>query len=773
MNNTAKKELVHAINNYDDESIESFIQLRNILCKISDRKKREENDEFLNELLYVAAQKLRIFGYNDMNGFDDEYIQNFYLSEFQLLKDDFIKATYTSESGTLLDYKQRKVINTYDELESKKIIVSAPTSFGKTRLLREIIFKYRYETIVLIFPTNALLFENFDELDKFNIEHNLGYQIINSTNSNEKTSSKTIYVLTPERYLKLRNEIPSLKIDFFFMDEIYKIDNSFIDKSDGIEENNRDKIFRIVLYILSKEVESFYLAGPYVNLQKMGDGLQEFINRYEVKLVQIDEELVVKNIIKCWDANISINEIPVRYYAEKKKTTIELVKTILSKDAGSTLIYCSSKDEIDRLAIQIKEISNYSDRQVSNELRNFINHLDNRYSYLDGSLKVDWSIKSYLENNIAVHYGSLPKYIQNEMINLFNKGNVDLILSTTSITEGVNTNAKNLIFYGNKKGRKSLKVFDVKNIIGRAGRYYHHFVGNIYIFDKEIEEKNNLASTEKLDFITFTDKPISVEDIDNTDVNDLIGRNKQLKESRQTKIEQSSIPNSVFEKNRAIDWIKQIELFNGLNSKSKNELLKYKEKYESLHIFISKDNNSLEFIFYDLLEAGIIESFEAKIYPAIAKTFSYLGFRGLISYEIKSKKETSNKKELDFKEYSTCFRNALKKMNEIVEYKVPKYLNLHFAIFVYVCKLKEIEINETCIEKIINYYETGVFTKIGTYLINKGYPNITVKELETKNSVEMELEIDEFKSRLLTGNLVLIKQLDEFERDFLLRIFNK
>ena len=58
-------------------------------------------------------------------------------------------------------------------------------------------------------------------------------------------------------------------------------------------------------------------------------------------------------------------------------------------------------------------------------------------------------------------------------------------------------------------------------------------------------------------------------------------------------------------------------------------------------------------------------------------------------------------------------------------------------------------------------------------MINKGYPNITVKELETKNSVEMELEIDEFKSRLLTGNLVLIKQLDEFERDFLLRIFNK
>lgn len=67
------------------------------------------------------------------------------------------------------------------------------------------------------------------------------------------------------------------------------------------------------------------------------------------------------------------------------------------------------------------------------------------------------------------------------MLKLFNENYVDLILSTTSITEGVNTNAKNLIFYGSTKGGKELKVFDVKNIIGRAGRYYHHFVGNIYI----------------------------------------------------------------------------------------------------------------------------------------------------------------------------------------------------------------------------------------------------------------------------------------------------
>lgn len=58
-------------------------------------------------------------------------------------------------------------------------------------------------------------------------------------------------------------------------------------------------------------------------------------------------------------------------------------------------------------------------------------------------------------------------------------GVLKAITSTTTITEGVNTSAKNLIVTLNKKGRKELKRFDAKNIAGRAGRFEKHYSGRI------------------------------------------------------------------------------------------------------------------------------------------------------------------------------------------------------------------------------------------------------------------------------------------------------
>ncbi|WP_419673672.1 helicase-related protein [Aliarcobacter butzleri] len=39
---------------------------------------------------------------------------------------------------------------------------------------------------------------------------------------------------------------------------------------------------------------------------------------------------------------------------------------------------------------------------------------------------------------------------QKEIIKLFNNGDINILISTTTITEGVNTSAKNLIVQGHK-----------------------------------------------------------------------------------------------------------------------------------------------------------------------------------------------------------------------------------------------------------------------------------------------------------------------------------
>ena len=55
--------LLRAINNYDENDKKSIIALRDLICIISENDEIEKSP-LLNELLYVASQKMRVFGYN-------------------------------------------------------------------------------------------------------------------------------------------------------------------------------------------------------------------------------------------------------------------------------------------------------------------------------------------------------------------------------------------------------------------------------------------------------------------------------------------------------------------------------------------------------------------------------------------------------------------------------------------------------------------------------------------------------------------------------------
>lgn len=55
--------LSRAINNYNDNDDKSKMELRDLVCIISDDEKQKD-DPIVRELLYIASQKMRVFGYN-------------------------------------------------------------------------------------------------------------------------------------------------------------------------------------------------------------------------------------------------------------------------------------------------------------------------------------------------------------------------------------------------------------------------------------------------------------------------------------------------------------------------------------------------------------------------------------------------------------------------------------------------------------------------------------------------------------------------------------
>ena len=82
----------------------------------------------------------------------------------------------------------------------------------------------------------------------------------------------------------------------------------------------------------------------------------------------------------------------------------------------------------------------------------FVEHLERTYGE-------EWIVVVALKARIGIHHGLIPKYIQKEIINLFGRGQLVCLFSTTTITEGVNTPAKNIIITSLKKGKKDLKQF--------------------------------------------------------------------------------------------------------------------------------------------------------------------------------------------------------------------------------------------------------------------------------------------------------------------------
>lgn len=75
--------------------------------------------------------------------------------------------------------------------------------------------------------------------------------------------------------------------------------------------------------------------------------------------------------------------------------------------------------------------------------------------WIDKNISSEWSLSKELQYGIAVHDGSLQKHIGTSIIKYFNAGNLNCIFCTSTIIEGVNTSAKNVILFDEKKDQNT------------------------------------------------------------------------------------------------------------------------------------------------------------------------------------------------------------------------------------------------------------------------------------------------------------------------------
>jgi hypothetical protein len=328
-------------------------------------------------------------------------------------------------------------------LEGKSIAVSAPTSFGKSFIIDAYIATKHPDTVVIIVPTIALMDETRRRLFKKFSEH---YTVITAPDT--RLGSKNIFIFPQERVFGYLASLE--KIDLLVVDEFYKA-------SQKHDPERAPSLIRAILKLSKKAVQRYYLAP---NIKKLGDNAftrdMEFIELLDFNTVYLDVQEPYKDFGD--DA------------AKKGTKLIELI----SGGNQKSLIYAGTYFEIQKIADLVIRGLSPVDRIYTSAFAKWL-----RENY-----QSDWLLPDLVERAVGVHNGRMHRCLSQLQIKLFEyEDGFDSIVSTSSIIEGVNTSAQNVIVWRSKLGRSNLKDFTYKNIIGRGGRMFKYFVGNIYLLD--------------------------------------------------------------------------------------------------------------------------------------------------------------------------------------------------------------------------------------------------------------------------------------------------
>lgn len=375
-----------------------------------------------------------------------------YLSGVLLQKNFEDRLAYEMHSALVADQKvilhseQSKVLNLL--LSGENIIFSAPTSVGKSLIVDAYISQKQPAKAVIIVPTIALIDET---RRRFLSKFGESCKVITHPSQTAASDVCNLYVLTQERVLD-RDDLDN--VDFFVVDEFYKLNIPS-------EKNDRDRSVDLNLAFsrLASTGAQFYLLGP--NIQSING-----IKNYDYCFVQTYFSTVAVDI-KNFD-------LPTNGNARKNKL-IELCTTF----SEPTIIYCQSPNKAAEVANHLIDELALSDNPETQEAAQWI-----AKEYHE-----EWIVHRAIEKGIGIHHGGVPRALQQHFIQLFNDRKIQYLVCTSTIIEGVNTVAKNVVIYDRRKSTNLVDHFTYKNISGRAGRMNEYFVGNVFVLEKPPEEK--------------------------------------------------------------------------------------------------------------------------------------------------------------------------------------------------------------------------------------------------------------------------------------------
>ncbi len=402
----------------------------------------------------------------------------------------FVHQAFAVDVGNRMSTLHREQSNVLAKLLSgKSIAVSAPTSFGKSFIIDAFIAAKSPTTVVIIVPTIALMDETRRRLYK---KFSRNYGVITAPDT--PLQEKNILIFPQERAFGYVGKLK--KIDLLVIDEFYKA-------SVDHDKDRAPSLIKAILQLSRNSDQRYYLAP---NIKKLADNVftrdMEFVELLDFNTVFLEKYELYKDI----KADVT------------KKG--EALLGIIGPRAAKTLIYAGTYSEIKKISSLVTTHMAQVDRQHTNHFARWL-----RTNYT-----ADWSVADLAERGVGVHNGRMHRCLSQIQIRLFeHEKGFDSIVSTSSIIEGVNTSAQNVVVWKSKIGSHNLKNFTFKNIIGRAGRMFKYFVGHIYLLDSPpVDEDTQLEITFPDGILGSLDENRDIDSLNERQIDRIVEYKRQM-----------------------------------------------------------------------------------------------------------------------------------------------------------------------------------------------------------------------------------------------------
>lgn len=377
------------------------------------------------------------------------------------------------------------------------------------------------------------------------------------------------------------------------------------------------------------------MIGPFIeDIRGLSDVAPDFY------YVNTNFNTVAVNI---YEFNLAVSDV-----SAKGDKTIEVLK----KYDGQTIIYCRSPNSASEIV----------KRLITEEVTCIF---PSEYvSWVKDNFTPEWDYAQAIEHGIGIHHGNLPRALQQTTVDLFNNALIKILICTSTIIEGVNTSAENIIIFDNRNGVGSIDRFTHSNIKGRAGRMGKHFVGNVFCL--EAPPSSDYSSS-------IVDIPLGTQE-NSTPINLLAGvQEVHLKDESYKRLDDyynsCKAPIHLLKAHPEYSFDKIQYLYESLSERQYDVLKELSFK----HLPTSKAMWLLSSLFL-YMEQGSVRNAGFKIDEEVisAKFFSYINantFQEYLKSEIKWIKENRD-------DISKALNSELKFIKNIYGYSLPKFLNL-------------------------------------------------------------------------------------------------